>query len=110
MIIEIRRYTLHPGRREAFIAFFEATNRPALRDAGMLVFGLMRDTENPDMVHWMRAFKDEAARETIKDSFYDGPVWNQEVEPIVMPMIAHFEASVCETTDGFLGFRDTPEL
>ena len=35
MIIEIRHYTLHPGRREAFIDFFERKNRAALRDAGI---------------------------------------------------------------------------
>ena len=44
MIIELRKYRLKQGRRDDFIAFFEATNRPALRDAGMLVFGPMRDT------------------------------------------------------------------
>ncbi|AFO92928.1 antibiotic biosynthesis monooxygenase [Phaeobacter inhibens] len=51
MIIEIRRYWLHPGKREAFIHIFERVNRPALRDAGMLVFGPMRDLADPDVVH-----------------------------------------------------------
>ncbi len=110
MIIEIRRYTLKPGQRENFIRFFEEKNRPALRDAGMLVFGPMRDVENPDVAHWMRAFESEAERERIKSAFYDGPVWNKEVEHIVMPMIERFEASVAETTDGFLGFGDTSSL
>ncbi|MGJ8609731.1 MAG: putative quinol monooxygenase [Octadecabacter sp.] len=110
MIIEIRRYTLKPDRREEFVTFFETVNRPALRNAGMLVFGPMRDTENPNVVHWMRAFADEARRETIKDAFYDGPVWNTEIEHIVMPMIDHYEASVAETTAGFLGFNDLPDL
>ena len=110
MIIEIRVYTLKPNRREDFIAFFETVNRPALRDAGMLVFGPMRDFENPDVVHWMRAFDDENSRETIKDAFYSGTVWNHEVEHVVMPMIDHFEASVAETTDGFLGFTYTQAI
>lgn len=110
MIIEIRRYTLHPGRREDFIRFFETVNRPALRQAGMQVFGPMRDLEDPDKVHWMRAFDTEDARQRIKDAFYDGPVWAKEVEPIVMPMIAHFEATVVSTTEGFEGFAGTPAL
>jgi hypothetical protein len=110
MIIEIRRYTLHPGKREEFIRFFEAVNRPALRAAGMRVFGPMRDLEDPDKVHWMRAFDSLEDRERTKDGFYDGPVWAQEVEPVVMPMIAHFEASVVETTGGFEGFDGTPRL
>jgi len=104
MIIEIRHYTLNPGRREDFIAFFETANRAALRDAGMLVFGPLRDLEHPDKVHWMRAFPSLEARERIKDGFYNGPVWNTEIEHLVMPMIAHYEADLSETTDGFEGF------
>jgi len=110
MIIEIRRYTLKPGKREEFITFFEAVNRPALRDAGMLVFGPMRDEENSDVVHWMRAFESHEQREAIKNAFYDGPVWAKEVEPIVMPMIERFEASVVSTTDGFESFSGKTAL
>ncbi|AXT36771.1 hypothetical protein D1820_11240 [Phaeobacter sp. LSS9] len=110
MIIEIRRYRLHPGKREAFIDIFERVNRPALRDAGMLVFGPMRDLEDPDVVHWMRAFATLSDRERIKDDFYDGPVWLKELEPQVMPLIAHFEASVLETTEGFETFSGAASL
>ncbi len=49
-------------------------------------------------------------RETIKQAFYEGPVWTQEVEPLVMPLIAHYEASVVETTEGFEGFAGTATL
>lgn len=110
MILEIRRYTLHPGQRETFITFFEQLNRGALRDAGMLVFGPMRDLEDANKVHWMRAFDSLEQREAVKDAFYNSPVWTNEVEPIVMPMIAYFEASVVETTKGFEGFGATPDL
>jgi quinol monooxygenase YgiN len=51
MIIEVRHYTLRPGRRAEFIEVFERENRAALRDAGMLVFGPLRDLDNPDKVH-----------------------------------------------------------
>lgn len=108
MILEIRYYTLKPGRREEFITFFEDQNRTALRDAGMLVFGPLRDLENADRVHWIRAFSSMTERELVKNSFYDGPVWNQEIEPIAMPMIDHYEAELTETTQGFenfVGFR-----
>lgn len=110
MIIEIRRYTLKPGKREDFIRFFETVNRQALRDAGMRVFGPMRDEENPDVVHWMRAFDTEEARERIKNEFYDGPVWAEKVEPFAMPMIERFEASVASTTEGFENFSGLPAL
>ena len=105
MIIEIRHYTLKPGQREAFISAFEQENRQALRDAGMLVFGPLRDVEDPDKVHWMRAFPSLEAREQIKDAFYGGPVWNKQIEPLVMHLIAHYEAELTETTGGFENFN-----
>ncbi len=110
MIIEIRHYTLKPNRREEFIEYFETKNRQALREAGMLVFGPMRDLENPDKVHWMRAFPSLEERERIKDGFYNGPVWTQEIEQEVMPMIAVFEAELVETTAGFETFTGEPSL
>ncbi len=73
MILEIRRYTLHSGQREAFIRFFEEVSRTALREAGRLVFGPMRDLEDPDKVHWIRAFESLERGDAIKQAFYDGP-------------------------------------
>lgn len=110
MIIEIREYTLKPNCREAFIVAFETANRKALRDAGMLVFGPMRDLEDPDKVHWMRAFETLEARENIKSAFYDSPAWHDHIEPMVMPLIEHFEAKLVETTARFERFDGNPTL
>ena len=105
MIIEIRHYTIKSGHREEFIKFFEQTNRKALKAAGMLIFGPMRDLENPDKVHWMRAFQSLEERDRIKDSFYDGPVWNKNIEPLVMPMIVRYDVELTETTEDFENFE-----
>jgi len=104
MIIEIRHYTLKPGRREEFIAFFESRNRAALRDAGMLVFGPLRDLKDQEKVHWMRAFASLEERDRIKDRFYDGQIWHEQIEPVAMSMIEKYEAKLTETTGGFEGF------
>lgn len=104
MIVEIRHYTLKPGRREEFIAFFEETNRPALRAAGMMVFGPLRDLEDDNKVHWMRAFASMKDRESLKDSFYDGPVWHDHIEPVAMSMIQSYEARLTETSGRFEDF------
>lgn len=104
MILEIRRYTLKPGRREKFIAFFESENRKALRDAGMLIFGPMRDLDDPDEVHWLRAFQTLEDRDRIKEAFYSSEVWNDRIEPRVRSLIERYEASLVETTQGFETF------
>ncbi|UZD92255.1 putative quinol monooxygenase [Cognatishimia activa] len=110
MILEIRHYTIKPGFRESFIEFFERENRQALRDAGMLVFGPLRDLENPDKVHWVRAFSTLEDRERIKNEFYHGPVWHKDIEPKAMSMIAHYECEVTETTGGFENFSGEATL
>ncbi len=110
MILEIRHYTIKSGRRDDFIAFFEQRNRKALCEAGMLVLGPLRDLDDPDKVHWIRAFESLEDRERLKDAFYDGPVWHQEIEPIAMSMIEHMDAEVTETTAGFQSFGGGPTL
>lgn len=108
MIIEIRHYTLKAGRREDFIAFFEKENRSALRDAGMMVFGPLRDLENENMVHWMRAFGSIEERDHVKTQFYEGTVWTEQVEPTAMAMIESYYAELTETTDEFEDFAGRP--
>lgn len=110
MILEIRHYTIRPGRREEFIKFFEQSNRGALRDAGMLVFGPLRDLEDEDKVHWIRAFSSMEEREKLKGSFYEGAVWHEQIEPKAMSMIAHMEAELTETTADFQDFGGSQKL
>ena len=110
MILEIRHYTLKPGRREEFNEFFEQSNRSALRDAGMLVFGPLRDLEDTNKVHWIRAFESIDTRESLKSSFYNGPVWNTQIEPVAMSMIDHYEAELTETTTNFETFGGSKAL
>jgi hypothetical protein len=52
----------------------------------------------------VRAFPSLEERDRIKESFYGGPVWNRHIEPLVIPLIAHYEADLTETTEGFEGF------
>ncbi len=110
MILEIRHYKIKPGLREEFIAFFEQRNRQALRDAGMLVFGPLRDLEDPDKVHWIRAFASMEEREATKSSFYEGPVWEKDIEPKAMSMIDHMDAELTETTTNFESFGGNKSL
>ena len=48
-IVELRRYTLHPGRRDDLIELFERELIEPQEYAGMRAIGQFRDDEHPDV-------------------------------------------------------------
>ncbi|KAA3448325.1 NIPSNAP family protein [Mesorhizobium sp. SARCC-RB16n] len=74
-IVELRQYTLKPGRRETLIEIFDAEFIESQEDAGMTIIGQFRDLDRPDMFVWMRGFDSMDARKDALGAFYDGPVW-----------------------------------
>jgi hypothetical protein len=76
-VIELRQYTLHPGRREAFIELFDRTFADPLDATGMTVIGQFRDLDRPDRFVWLRGFQDMPSRARELASFYDSDLWHQ---------------------------------
>ncbi|RZJ02876.1 MAG: NIPSNAP family protein [Brevundimonas sp.] len=74
-VIELRQYTLKPGRRDAFIALFEREFVETQEAVGIRLIGLFRDLDDPDRFVWLRGFADMAARKLALETFYFGPVW-----------------------------------
>nr|AYM52868.1 NIPSNAP family containing protein [Myxococcaceae bacterium MCy9487] len=74
-VLELRQYTLHPGRRDTLIALFDGAFVEAQEAAGMHVVGQFRDEDRPDRFVWMRGFRDMASRREALGAFYGGPVW-----------------------------------
>ncbi|MBZ9669252.1 NIPSNAP family protein [Mesorhizobium sp. ES1-3] len=74
-IVELRQYTLKPGRRETLIEIFDTEFIESQEDAGMTIIGQFRDLDRPDMFVWMRGFESMDARKDALSAFYDGPVW-----------------------------------
>jgi hypothetical protein len=100
MIVEVRSYRIKPGRREEFIEFFESRSILALRAGGMKVFGPLLDLENPNKFVWLRMFPTLEAREQMRDAFYGGDLWKNELEAIAMPMLESYDVILCATTPG----------
>lgn len=100
MIIEVRSYRIKPGRRAEFIHLFETRAVPALRAHGMRVLGPLLDVENPNKFVWLRAFPSLDERERMKESFYEGELWKNELESIAMPMLDSYDVILCETSPG----------
>src|SRR6266536_6201356 len=74
-IVEFRRYTLHPGRRDELIELFEREFVETQEAVGMQVIGQFYDLDNPDQFVWLRGFNDMPAREASLHAFYGGPIW-----------------------------------
>ncbi len=79
-VIELRQYTLKPGKRDTLIDLFERKLVEAQEDAGMKILGQFRDLDNPDRLVWLRSFADMEARKRALAAFYGGPVWKANRE------------------------------
>jgi hypothetical protein len=100
MIVEVRAYRIKPGHREEFLKFFEMRCVPALRAHGMQVLGPLVDLENPNKFVWLRSFPSLEERDRMKEAFYEGEVWKNELEHIAMPLLESYDVILCETSTG----------
>jgi NIPSNAP len=100
MIVEVRSYRIKPGKRAEFIELFEARAVPALRKYGMKVVGPMLDVENPNKFVFLRSFPSLEERERMKDAFYGGEIWKNELEGLAMPLLDSYDVILCETSPG----------
>ncbi|MEV6624610.1 NIPSNAP family protein [Amycolatopsis sp. NPDC051106] len=74
-VLELRRYTLHPGRRDELISLFEREFVEPQEALGAHLFGLFRVPSSPDQFVWLRGFRSLATRADALSGFYSGPVW-----------------------------------
>jgi NIPSNAP len=74
-IVELRQYTLHPGKRDTLIELFDREFVESQEQVGMRVIGQFRDMDNPDRFVWLRGFGDFNVRASELQVFYGGPVW-----------------------------------
>jgi hypothetical protein len=79
-VIELRRYTIAPGRRRQFADYFESYFPEAFQQLGALAFGQFFERERADCFTWLRGYRNMPARAAVNHAFYDGPVW-QEHKP-----------------------------
>jgi hypothetical protein len=74
-LVELRQYTLRPGRRDALVELFEREFVAPQEAAGMELIGQFRDCDAPERFVWWRGFADHAARNAALATFYGGPAW-----------------------------------
>ncbi len=96
MIIEMRTYRTKPGKRSEFLETFRSKSIPAHIEIGMKILGPFLSIEDPDTFFWMRGFPDVASREKMKAQFYEGELWKQELEKILLPILDKYEVVLVE--------------
>jgi quinol monooxygenase YgiN len=99
-VIELRQYTLHPGRRDELIALFEREFVESQEAAGMALIGQFRDLDDPDRFVWLRGFADMEARKAALERFYTGPVWRAHREAANATMIDSDDVLLLRPLDG----------
>ena len=86
-IVELRQYTLVPGRRDELIELFDREFVVPQEDVGMHVVGQFRDLDDPDRFVWLRGFESTSSRADGLTAFYYGPVWARHCQAANATMI-----------------------
>lgn len=102
MIIEMRTYKLKPCKRAEFPEIFRRKSVPAHLELGMKILGPFLSVEDPDTFFFMRGFPDLGSREPLKTLFYEGDLWKQELENLMMPMIDKYDVVVVDNADNLI--------
>jgi hypothetical protein len=56
--------------------------------------------EDRDVFFFMRGFPDLASREPMKAKFYEGELWKNELEDVLMPMLESYEVVLVDDPEG----------
>ncbi len=54
------------------------------------------------MFFFMRGFPDLASREPMKARFYEGALWKNELENILMPMLEKYDVVLVDDPNGLV--------
>ena len=100
MIVEVRSYRIKSGKRDEFIRLFETRAVPVQREYGMKIVGPFLDVENPNKFVFLRSFPSLEDRDRMKDAFYGGEEWKNELEAIAMPLLDSYDVILCEASPG----------
>lgn len=106
MVIEMRTYKTKPGRRAEFLKIFREKSMPAHAEIGMKIVGPFLSLEDEDTFFFMRGFPDLASREPMRARFYEGPLWKQELESLLLPMLEKYDVVLVDDPEGAIRWHE----
>lgn len=87
-VVELRRYTLKPGRRDELIALFDREFAQSQERCGIRLVGRYRDLDDPGAFVWFRGFDSMEQRKDALEAFYErSPAWLQHRDAANATMI-----------------------
>ena len=86
-VVELRQYTLHPGKRDVLIDLFDREFVETQEEVGIKIIGQFRDLDHQDRFVWLRGFPDMTSRAKALNDFYSGAVWKAHREAANATMI-----------------------
>jgi hypothetical protein len=120
-VVDLRQYTLHPGRRDTLVRIFDEYFVEGQEATGMHIVGQFHDLDDPDRFVWIRGFRDLPARAEALNAFYYGPVWRAHAAAANATMVDSDNALLLKPVrlgDGYprldsprppIGSTETPE-
>jgi hypothetical protein len=65
----------------------------------MKILGPLLSIEDPETFFFMRGFPDLASRERMKAKFYEGELWKNELENVLMPLLESWDVVLVEDAE-----------
>jgi hypothetical protein len=72
----------------------------------MKILGPFLSVDDPDTFFFMRGFPDTASRDSMKEKFYEGDLWKQELENVLIPILEKYDVTLVEDPDGLIQWPD----
>ncbi len=108
-VLELRRYVLVPGRREALIDLFDRCFVESQEELGIRVVGQFRVRGQPDVFAWIRGFPNMLSRARSLEAFYGrSRAWLENREAANATMIAFDDVLLLAPAGESAGFVVDP--
>ncbi|MBT3157586.1 NIPSNAP family protein [Streptomyces sp. CHA1] len=93
-LLEIRLFTVAPGRREEFHRVSGDGTVPLMRECGITVLAHGPSLNDEDGYYLLRAFRSEEERVALSQSVYATEVWLRKYDEVVPAMMTGYQTSV----------------
>jgi hypothetical protein len=98
MLLDVRIYTLHSGKRDKFDSLVRNETIPLARRYGHMVVDFGPSAHDDDSYYLIRAFKSAEERVRSLASLYESEEWLRDYDDRVMALIDSYQTAVFATT------------